>query len=250
MTPAHGPVAVLVALEEERHLLLEALTDRRDDEVAGRAVSIGSLDGHPVVICRAGMGKVNVALLATLVVERFAPSTLVFSGVAGGIDPTLDVGDVVVAAHTIQHDAGFVEGGRTVTYQAGHLPFVNATDRLGYAVDPALLARVGPAVGSLDLVPVRDDRPPRVVLGTVVTGDVFVNDAATRERLHATFDAAAVEMEGAALAQVAEELGVAHLVVRALSDLAGAEPTIDFERFVRLASVNSATVIRAVLSVL
>ena len=100
------------------------------------------LDGHDVVLAGSGMGKVNAAIVTTLLADRFGCRTIVFSGVAGGLDPALSIGDVVVAERSVQHDAGGLEDGRIRTYQPGHAPIINPTERLGYPVDPDLLARV------------------------------------------------------------------------------------------------------------
>ena len=102
----------------------------------------GTLDGHDVVLAGSGMGKVNSALVATVLADRFGCGAIVFSGVAGGLDPALAVGDVVIADRVIQHDAGLIEDDGLQTYQPGHVPFINPTDRLGYRVDDDLLAQV------------------------------------------------------------------------------------------------------------
>jgi adenosylhomocysteine nucleosidase len=165
------------------------------------------------------------------------------------LDDDLGIGDVVVAERVIHHDAGVLEPDGFTVYQAGHVPFFNPTDRLGYRPSDDFLGRVRGVIDKGQLAPVLGRRPA-VVFGTVVTGDQYVHAESVRRRLQATFAARAVEMEGAAVAQVAEHFGVDWLVVRALSDLAGGGASLDFNRFLDEVAANSVLVVRQVLSVL
>ena len=217
--------------------------------------SIGLLDGHRVVLSQAGMGKVNAALVATLLADRFECRAIAFSGVAGGLDPELRIGDVVIADRTVQHDAGVIEDATLQVYQAGHVPFINPTAEFGYVADPDLLARVrahleGFTPTSLSRNAGGGDRPPRIAYGTVLTGDQYLDCALTRDRLHADLGGHAVEMEGAAVSQVCESFGIPWLVIRALSDLAGTQSRFDFTAFVDEVASQSAAILRHLLPVL
>jgi adenosylhomocysteine nucleosidase len=189
------------------------------------------------------MGKVNAALVTTLLADRFGCRAVVFSGVAGGLDPSLSIGDVVVADRVIQHDAGVLENERVRPYQPGYAPIINPTDRLGYPVDPDLLTRVRQRLEDISV-------PGQIVYGTVLSGDQYLNCGATRDRLQRELGGQAIEMEGGAVAQVCEAFGIPWLVIRALSDLAGGTALFDFTTFVDQAASTSAAILRRLLPVL
>lgn len=241
-------IAVLSALQTELNLLIEALHDPERSDIADWPVWRGQQDATSVVLARAGLGKVNTAALAALVWDRFDPSLIVFTGVAGGIDPGLDVGDIVVGERTVQHDTGVITpGGELQRYQAGHVPFFNPTDQEGYRPSQRTLATMRRVVPSTPLTPVLD-RDPTVTFGTILTGDQFLQDETTRDRLLADLGGHAIEMEGAALGQTATRLGVDHIVIRSLSDRAQGEAVDHFDRFVSEASANSARLVLALLA--
>jgi adenosylhomocysteine nucleosidase len=248
-------IGLICAIPQELSHLRKVLAHDRASEVAGFRFDHGRLDGREVVVAEAGIGKVNTATVATLLATRFAAGAIVFSGVAGGLDPSLSIGDVVVGKRAVQHDAGVIEEGRLQPYQAGHVPFFNPTGRFGYACESGLLERVAARLGDLELPPLSHEaggpgRPPQLVFGTILAGDQFINCEATRERLHRDFEAQAVAMEGAALAQVAERFELPWLEIRALSDLAGKESHIDFSAFVDQVAASSFTVLRRILPAL
>jgi adenosylhomocysteine nucleosidase len=234
---------MICAIPQELAALQSAFTENHTEAVAHSRFVTGVLDGHDVVLAGSGMGKVNAAIVTTLLADRFDCRTIVFSGVAGGLDPALSIGDVVVADRIVQHDAGVLENERVRTYQPGHAPIINPTDRLGYPVDPGLLARVKDQLVGMPV-------PGQIVYGTVLTGDQYLNCDTTRERLLSELDGKAIEMEGGAVAQVCEAFGLPWLVVRALSDLAGGNALFDFTAFVEQASATSATILRRLLPVL
>ena len=248
-------IGLICAIPQELAHLRADLAHPWGEEIAHARFDKGALDGHEVVLVGAGIGKVNTAVVATLLADRLRCRAIVFSGVAGGLDPELDIGDGVVADRTVQHDAGVIEDGRLLAYQAGHVPFFNPTDRLGYPVDPALLGRVRERLDGFALPPLSaraggGGRPPRIAFAPILSGDQYVHCEATRERLFRELGGAAVEMEGGALGQVCEAFGVPWLDIRALSDLAGKDSRFDFMAFVDEVAASSATILRRLLPVL
>ncbi|MEM7024826.1 MAG: 5'-methylthioadenosine/adenosylhomocysteine nucleosidase [Pseudomonadota bacterium] len=248
-------IGVICAIPQELAALRGSLDHDEHEELGGFGFDRGNLDGYPVVLAEAGIGKVNTATVATILALRFGARILVFKGVAGGLDPALAIGDVVVSDRTIQHDCGVIQNGQLQPYQAGHVPFFNPTPELGYAVDPALMERTRAQLEGIELAPLSakaggGGRSPRIAYGTILAGDQFINCEVTRERLYREFDAKAVAMEGAAMAQVAQRVGLPWLEVRALSDLAGGESHFDFAAFVEEVSQHAATILRRILPVL
>lgn len=236
-------IGLICAIPQELAHLRDAMEHTHSEDVAHTHFDTGTLDGHDVVLAGSGMGKVNAAIVTTLLADRFGCRTIVFSGVAGGLDPTLDIGDVVIADRIIQHDAGVLEGERVRAYQPGYAPIINPTDRLGYPTDPALLGRVKDRLDGISV-------PGQLVYGTVLTGDQYLNCETTRVRLLRELDGRAIEMEGGAVAQVCEAFNLPWLVIRALSDLAGGNALFDFPTFVDQAAATSATILRRLLPVL
>jgi len=252
---ATAPIGLICAIPQELIELRAALEPDQRSEIGGFGFDRGRLDGQPVVLAEAGIGKVNTAAVATLLAARFEARSLVFSGVAGGLDPALHIGDLVIATRAIQHDCGMIEDQRLQPYQAGHVPFFNPTEELGYAVDPALLERVRGRLEGLALPPLSAlaggaGRRPQLVFGTILAGDQYIHCEATRVRLQQEFAAQAVAMEGGALAQVARRLGLPWLEIRALSDLAGKDSRFDFAAFVHEVAASSARILRRLLPVL
>ncbi|MFO1082747.1 MAG: 5'-methylthioadenosine/S-adenosylhomocysteine nucleosidase [Reyranellaceae bacterium] len=238
---------MLSALPEE----LAHLSDRGDgaERLAGLDFWRGAIAGREAVFVECGPGKVNAGLATTLLLDRFGCRALLMCGVAGGLDPALAIGDVVVGSSNLQHDYGLDQENGFHVIQPGSRPSLGRIERPGYPLAEPLLARLRAALAGLALAPLPPEvdvscRTPAVRFGTILTGDRFVNAEATRRRLQDKFAAQAVEMEGAAVAQVAQrwdsELPVVN--VRCLSDLAGRESHLDFRAFLPVAARNASLV--------
>jgi adenosylhomocysteine nucleosidase len=193
-------------------------------------------------VAHSGVGKVNAAMTATVLLDHFRPREVLFTGAAGGLNPELAPGDIVLGAKTVQHDYGNLSP-HGFQPEVTRNPVAGDYNPLFFTAAESLLA-VAETAGkdvALAKVPSRQgDRLPKIMTGVVATGDVFVSAPAKSAQLREQFQADAVEMEGAAVAQICWQQNMPCLVIRCVSDKADAAAAADFARFREVAAANSA----------
>jgi adenosylhomocysteine nucleosidase len=240
-----APIVLLGAFAPETQPVIAGLSGTAACSLPAIPCTSGTLDGRRTIVATTGIGKTNAAMTTAVVIERFAPAAVIFSGVAGGIDPDLQPGDVVIGERLLQHDLVIHSEAATVLRAVRDPAGVVRPTVLD--ASPALLQLARDVAGRLELEAIAAAaRPPRVRIGTIVTGDAFVGSQAKKAELRERFRADAVEMEGAAIAHVCAQRGVPVLVVRGLSDRAAGEAPEEARRHLGVAARNAATAALAI----
>lgn len=223
-------LAIMGAMEEEITPLLEYFTEVKKNDYANNTyyeAKFGKLD---VVIAYSKIGKVFSTLTASTMIQKFGCDTLLFSGVAGGINPKLKIGDLIVSDKLSQHDLDITAFGHPHGYVPGGKVFVE-TD--------ATLRSIAFEVAK--------EKNISLLEGTIATGDQFIANNERKEFIETTFKADALEMEGASVAVVCDALNVPCLILRAISDAADMDAGFNFDEFLESSAKNSANFLVAII---
>ena len=220
-------VAILGAMPEEIEPLLSALRERGVSveavEHANNKFYFAHLFGHDLVIAYSKIGKVNSALTATVMIEKFGARALIFTGVAGALKRGIKIGEILYATALVQHDLDITAFGHPHGFVPGSKILVQTDAKLN-SIAQSVAEQLGITLKS----------------GVIASGDQFVGDEERKSWIERTFDASAVEMEGASVAQVCDALGVPFCVLRAISDEAGHKAEFDFDEFMVKSAQTSA----------
>lgn len=189
--------AIMGAMPDEVEQLCALLDGVTVEPYAGVTYHRGLLGEKPVVVCCAGMGKANAAATVQVLITRYGADHVIFSGIAGNMSSEIGIGDVVVGRTVVYHDAE-----DSMISQSA--PFLTE-----YPGDPALVEAALAACGKLGV---------KAIAGKIATGDRFIGDSASKADIAARVHPDCVEMEGAAVMQIAGRNGVPCVVLRAMSD--------------------------------
>ncbi len=218
-------LGIIGAMDEEVAKIKERLENVEVQTFGGMDFYKGNFEGKSVVVVRSGIGKVNAAVCAQILADRYQVSGIVNTGIAGSLMAKIDIGDIVLSTDAIQHDMDATNFG----YPAGQIPRM---DVLSFPADPKLLAlakeccgRVNPEIHTYE--------------GRVVSGDQFISDQKKKDWLIETFHGYCTEMEGAAIAQAAYLNGIPFLIIRAISDKADNSANVDYPTFEAQAIIHS-----------
>lgn len=219
-------------MEEEVFTLRDLMENREEIKIHGQNFYLGLIEGHEVVLVQSGIGKVNAAIVVTLMKHSFDIDIVINTGSAGALDSALEIGDVLIAHSLAYHDVDVTAFGYTYGQMAG-MPEV-------YYPDSELVRIAQESSREMEYEP---------YLGLIVSGDEFVSDRLSKNRiLHHFPKARACEMESTAIAQAANVLQIPFLIIRAISDTAQGDANVDFDEFIITAGRNSAIMVQKTLA--
>lgn len=226
-------IGIIGAMNEEVEHLMKEMDTEQTSEYASMTFHQGKLCGKDVVIVRSGVGKVNAAVCAQVLADRFRVDTLINTGIAGSLDADIDIGDMVISTDAVQHDMDASIFGDPV----GQVPRM---DVFAFPADETLVKLAEEA---------NEEANPDIhtFTGRIVSGDQFISDAGVKEKLVKTFQAKCTEMEGAAIAHVAYLNGISCVIIRAISDKADNSAMMDYPEFERRAIVHSTRLVKCLL---
>ena len=230
-------IGIISAMQSEVKLLLEEAEIDYVDQVGGLDFHVGTLCGKPVVIVKAGVGKVLAAAGTATLLNRHNISEVIFTGVAGGVGDETKVLDVVVGTGLVQHDLGQLTN--------DGFEWHDGSDNYGgwYTCDKNLIGLAWEA--AVDIV-----GEDHVFQGVIATGDQFIASEEYVKKLQADFNAMACEMEGAAVAAICEQYGIPYVVLRTMSDKADGLAVSTYDAMVDTASDNSCMIVMKMLELM
>lgn len=230
-------IGIICALQIEADGILALVENKSETNIAQMKYASGTLYGKDVVIVVCGVGKVNAAMCAMALIQKFSPDIVINSGVAGSLSPSVSIGDIVIAEKSVEHDMNSTALGDKqgeVSFSDGKVMYFDcdktATEKL-YEISK-IIANT------------------RVEKGTVASGDIFVSDRKKRINIANRFNALACEMEGAAIGHVCHRCAVPYAILRAISDDLDENKGVDFVKFCKSASQKTVRVLTDFISAL
>jgi len=226
-------IGIIGAMDEEIILIKEKMKHSLSKNIAGCEFFEGEFNDSRIILTKSGIGKVAAAMATTLLLIKFDIDLVINIGSAGGYDPTLNIGDIVIANELRFHDVDVTAFGYEIG-QMAEQPAAFYPDQK--SVDIALQAS-----SSLNEI--------KVKAGLICTGDIFMADPAKAAIARSNFpNMAACEMEAAAIAQVCQGFSVSFIIVRSLSDIAGKKSDLSFEEFLPKAAKNAAILVETIIN--
>lgn len=229
-------IGIIGAMEEEVAILKEKMSEVTVLEKAGMEFFKGILGGQQVVIVRSGIGKVNAGICTQILADVFQVNAVINTGIAGSLKAEINIGDIVLSTDTMQHDVDAREFG----YEIGQVPRMDTkifpADKTLRAIALKVCHQVNPEI--------------QVFEGRVASGDQFVADKETKEKIIANTQAYCTEMEGAAIGQAAYLNGIPYLVIRAISDKADDSAHVDYPTFEREAIRHTVNLVENMMQAL
>ncbi|WP_078555517.1 5'-methylthioadenosine/adenosylhomocysteine nucleosidase [Bacillus alkalicellulosilyticus] len=226
-------IGIIGAMDEEIALLKEEMIISHEVVYAQITFYEGTYQGRNIVLCKSGVGKVNASITTQLLIDKFLVDNIIFTGVAGALDPDLNVGDVVISTSAMQHDIDASPLG----FKKGEIPMFHRSSE--FIADEQLVTLAEKAAAVIK---------GKTKRGKILSGDQFIADHHLVLSLHEQFQGTCVEMEGAAVAQVAALNEIPFVIIRSISDKANHEAQMSFEEFTVLASTQSHAMVKHIVS--
>ncbi len=224
-------IGIICALSIEVEELTKLLQNKQENTYAKMKYISGTINGKEVVMTECGIGKVNAAMSTQVMIDRYNPSVIINSGIAGSVSRELKIGDIVISKDCVQHDFDGTQMGDP----KGLIQYNDET-RIDIPVSIDVAQKLFDAC--------KDIENTNVMLGRIATGDIFVAEKSMRQSVADEFDAVACEMEGGAVAQVCYRNEVPCAVLRCISDDFDENQFMDFMEFRFLAADKSMAAIK------
>jgi len=226
-------IGIMGAMPEEIVPLLEELDSYEEVKFAKNTYYKAKYNNIDLVIAYSKIGKVFSSLTASNLINKFNCEKILFSGVAGGINPSLKIGDLIIATSLAQHDLDITAFGHPYGFVPEGEVFIKTNNELN-----EIAKKAGKELNI------------KLVEGIIATGDQFVCDNERKEFIHKTFNADALEMEGASVALVCDNLDVPCMILRSISDTADVDASFDFDEFLKSSAKNSSDFILKILDLM
>ncbi len=222
-------IGIIVAMQEELEEIKEYVEDINEKEIRHITFIEGKVEEKNVVLVQCGIGKVNAAMVTQALIDSYSIEYIVNIGVAGALNPMLNIGDVVIADKLIQHDFDITAFGHSKGYITGVGDFIQTDENLRNKLEK--------------LNHNNKDNDYKIKLGIIASGDIFCTDIEMKNKIYSKFDADCVEMEGAAIAQVCYLNEIPFVVMRSISDSPNGKNAITFDKFLKIASKRIANLL-------
>ena len=224
---------IIAAMPEEMQEIQKLMKEILTIEIYGLNFIKGKINNKQVVLVEAGVGKVNAARTTQILIDKFEVDAVINVGSAGASNDELNIGDIVIGKKLVQHDFDITAFDHPKGYISNVGQYFNSNKQL--------IEKIENAIQNLE------DSDFKILVGTIASGDIFCTDIKMKEKIRNKFEADAIEMEGAAIAQVCKLDNIPFVVIRGISDTPNGNNEITFEQYLQKASQRCAQIIEKFL---